>query len=90
MLAPRHFAYVDEAFYAGCDFNECTIVSHDNYAALDFVANLEVCVEGVPGMGLELLETEGDTLLLIVEVENNDIELLVELNHFFGVAYAAP
>ena len=41
-------------------------------------------------MGLELLETEGDTFLLVVEVEDNHVELLVEADNFFGVVYAAP
>ena len=38
----------------------------------------------------ELFQTEGDALLLVVEVEDNDIQLLVELNHFLRIAYAAP
>ena len=29
----------------------------------------------------ELLQTEGNALLLLVEVEDNDIDLLVELHH---------
>ena len=41
-------------------------------------------------MGLELLETEGDALLLVVEVEDNDIELLVEFDNFAGLCDAAP
>ena len=41
-------------------------------------------------MGHELLQTEGDALLLVVEVEDNHVELLIELEHFFGVAYASP
>ena len=90
VLAPRHFAYVDETFYAGSDFNECTVVSHDDNAAIDFVAHFDVGSESIPGMGLELLETEGDTFLLVVEVEDNHIELLVEADNFFGVVYAAP
>ena len=81
---------MDETFYAGSDFNECAIVSHNDNFTLNLVTNLEVSVEGIPGMGLELLETESDTLLFVVEVEDNDVELLVELNHFFGMAYAAP
>ena len=90
VLAPAHFADVDEAFYARSNLNECTVVGHDNHLALYLVAGLEVGIESVPGMGLELLETEGDALLLVVEVEDNDIELLVELDNLAGIADAAP
>ncbi len=41
-------------------------------------------------MRSELLQTESDTLLLIVEIKDNNVELLVEFNHFLRIAYAAP
>ena len=41
-------------------------------------------------MWSELLKTECDTLLAIIEVEDNNIELLVESNNLLWVAYAAP
>ncbi len=41
-------------------------------------------------MWSELLQTEGNTLLLVVEVENNNIDLLVELNYLMRIVYAAP
>jgi hypothetical protein len=81
---------MDETLYAGSDFNKCSVFSHDNYAAIDFIADFELFAECVPWMGLELLETKCDALLLVVEVENNDIEFLVELHNLFGMAYAAP
>ena len=90
MLAPAHFAYVDKTFNAGSDFNECTVVSHNDYFTLNLVAYLEVSIEGIPWMRGELLQTEGNALLLFIEVENNNVELLVELNDFVGIVYAAP
>ena len=90
VLAPRHLADVDEAFDAGGNLEECAVVGHDNHAALDLVANLEVGVESVPGMGHELLDAQSDALLLVIEVEDNDVELLVKLDNFAGMAYAAP
>ena len=90
MLAPAHFANVDKAFNARCDFNKCTIVSHNHYLALNLVTYLEVRIEGIPRMRSELLETEGDTLLLFVEIEDNNVELLVEFHNFVGIVYAAP
>ena len=81
---------MDEAFNTGSDFDECTIVGHHNHLTLHLVAHLEVFVKGIPRMGSELLNTEGNALLLFVEVEDNDVELLVVLYHFAGIADATP
>ena len=90
VLAPAHFRNVDETFNTGSDFNECTIVGDDNNLTLNMVAFFQVSVEGIPWMRSELLQTKSDTLLVVVEVEDNDIDLLVEGNHFVWIAYAAP
>ena len=90
VLAPAHFADVDKTFYTGSDFNECAVVGHHDNLTLHLVANLEVGIEGIPGMGSELLETEGDALLVLIEVEDNDIEALVVADDFVGIVYAAP
>lgn len=90
MLAPAHFAYVDKTFYTGSDFNECTVVGHNDNFTLYFVANLELSIESIPRMRSELLQTEGDTLLLFIEVENNNVQFLIELNDFVRIVYAAP
>ena len=41
-------------------------------------------------MGSELLETEGNALLLVVEVKDNNIDLLVELDNLLGIVNTAP
>ena len=41
-------------------------------------------------MWLELLDTKSDALLSFVELEDDDVELLIEVNHFAGVRYTAP
>ena len=79
-----------EAFDAGSDFNKCAVVGHDNNLTVNFVADFEVGVKGIPWVGLELFQAESDALAFVVEVEDNNVELLVELDNFFGVAYAAP
>ncbi len=54
------------------------------------VANLELCVKSIPRMRSELLQAEGDTLLLIVEVEDNDVDLLIKCDNLVRIAYATP
>lgn len=90
VLAPAHLADVDEAFDAGLNLDERTVVGHYHYAALDVVAHLEVGVEVVPGMGHELLDAERDALLLVVEVDDDHLDVLVELNDLMRVGDAAP
>ena len=90
MLAPAHLADVDQTLYTRLDLYECTVVGHYAYAALDVVAGFEIGIEIVPGMGLQLLQTKGYALLLVVEVDDNHVDLLVELYNLFGIAYAAP
>ena len=90
VLRPAHFADVDQALDAGSNLHECAVIGHDDNFSLDLVADFEFGCQGIPGMGHELLETQGDALLLVVEVENNDVELLVKLHNFLGVVYAAP
>ena len=41
-------------------------------------------------MGSKLLVTEGDALLLLVEVEDDDLDLLAELNELLGMVDATP
>ena len=41
-------------------------------------------------MWSELLQTESDTLLLLIEVEDNNVDLLVESYNLVWIAYAAP
>ncbi len=44
------------------------------------VAHLECLVQIVPWMGLQLFETEGDALLLVVEVDDYDLDVLIAHN----------
>ena len=72
---------MDKTFHAGDDFHESAVVSDDDHFTFDFVADFQIRVERLPTLGGELLETQGDTLLALFEVEDNDIDLLVELHN---------
>ena len=41
-------------------------------------------------MRRELFQTECDTFLCVVEIENYDIEFLIEVNDLFGMVHTAP
>ena len=90
MLAPRHLAYVNQTLYTRSNLDECAVVGHHNHLTLHVVTHLQVGIQSVPGMRSELLQTQSDALLLVVEVQYNHVDLLVELHNLLGIAYAAP
>ena len=90
VLAPRHLRHVDQALYARSDLDERTVIGHDDHLALDLVADFEVGIERLPRVRGELFETQRDTLLGLVEVEDHDLELLIELHDLLGMVHTTP
>ncbi len=90
VLAPAHLRYVNKTLNAFCDLNECSVISHYDYLTVNLVAYFEVRIKRIPRVRSQLLETERDTFLLLIEVEDNDVDLLVELQQLVRVVYAAP
>ena len=81
---------MDQALNARSNLNECAVVGHDDNLTLNMVADLEFSIQSIPRMRSELLQTESDALLLLVEVEDNHVELLVEFHNLVRIADAAP
>ena len=81
---------MDQTLNTRLDLNECTVVGDNDYLTLHVVTHLEVLIKSIPRMRSELLQTEGDAALLVVEVEDNHIDLLVEFNHLVGIVNTAP
>ena len=81
---------MNKTLYARLHLNECTVVSHDDNFAVNVVADFEIGVKVVPWMGHKLLETESDAFFLIIEIDDNDFDVLIKLNDFAGIGYAAP
>ena len=87
---PRHLRHVDKTLYTWLDLYESAIVSDEDNLTLDNVAFLDVGVEIVPRMRGELLVTKGDSLLLRIELLDNDLDLLVEGNNLLWIVDPAP
>ena len=81
---------MDKTLYTWLNLYECTVVSDEDNLTLNLVTNLEVCIECIPRMNCELLETESDSLLRLIEVEDNDVDLLVESNDFLWMVDTSP
>ena len=69
---------MDKSLYARLDLYECAVVSDENYLTLNLVTDLDIRIEAIPRMSGKLLQTESDSLLLLVEVENYDLDLLIK------------
>ena len=78
---------MDKTLDTRLDLYESTVIGDENDFTLNLVTDLEVRIESIPRMNRKLLETEGDSLLGLIEVEDNDIDLLVEVNNLFSQDY---
>ena len=75
---PGHFGNMDKTLDTGLDLHECAIVGDEDDLSLDSVSDLDVLVEVVPRVRSELLVTEGDPLLVGIELLDDDLDLFVE------------
>ena len=81
---------MDETFDAGFDFNEGTVVGDVRDLAEEAGALRVAAGDADPRVFAELLEAEGDAVLVLVELENLGFEFLTNLNDFARVADATP
>ena len=79
-----------EAFDAGFDFNERTVVGDVRDLAEETGALRIAAADADPRIFAELLEAEGDAALFLVELENLGGDFLTNLNDFARMADAAP
>lgn len=89
-LGPGHFGDVDQTFDALFDFNE-RAVGHDvDDATLDGGTDRVLGLDFVPRIFGLLLETEGDALLVVVDVEDHHFDFLSDFEHFARVGDTSP
>ena len=50
MLCPTHFRYVDQSFYARCNFNKCSVIRYNYHFSLNDIAYFQAVVHGIPRM----------------------------------------
>src|SRR5215467_10180679 len=79
-----------QAFDPVLQLDEGSVVHHSHYAALVPAAR-RVALRGAdPGIRGELLQAQGDALLLLVKLEDDQIQFLVRLHHVRRVLDAPP
>ena len=81
---------MDKTLNTGSNLYECTVVSDSDDFTLDGITDLKVSIEAIPRMLGELLETESDPLLLLVEIKDDDLDLFIEGNNLLRVIDTTP
>ena len=87
---PRHFTDMHETFDARFQFDERAIRHHvDNFALDPLVHRITTnCV--IPGIGLHLLQPQGDLLFLAIDIQDHDFNFLFDRHHFRGMTNTFP
>src|SRR5258708_38034327 len=90
LLVPAHFGNVHQAFDALLELDENAIVHDADDFAVDFAAGRIFFRVVHPRIGRQLLKSERDALLFLVELEDDDVALLLRLYYVGGMLAAAP
>src|SRR5262249_17347446 len=90
LLGPGHFGDVDQALDAGLELHERAVVGDVGNAAVEARADGILRFDALPGIILELLHAERDTVGLVVDLDDLDLHLLADVEHLGRVIDAPP
>ena len=89
-LGPRHLGNVDQALDPRLELDEGAVVREADHLPPHARFPRVFAFDVLPRIGASLLEAQGHPLLLRVELENHDLDLVPDHEHFRGVIDAAP
>ncbi len=89
-LGPGELRDVDKTLDAFFDLNESAVGHEIGDLALDLLANRKALFETIPGVGLKLFETKRDTLLVLVDLEDDNREAVAWLDGLARVRETCP
>ena len=87
---PRHLRDVDQSFDALLQLDEGPVVGDRHDPSLDSGTDGIPLLDVRPGVGQQLLETEGDPLAVPIDVEHLHIEIASNIDDFGGMTHASP
>ena len=79
-----------EAFDTGFQLHKGAVGHEVDHLALDLGAHGVLALDEFPWVLCLLLETKGDTLFLLVNIQHHHVELLADAHHFARVIDTAP
>ena len=86
LAGPRHVADVQEPVDSLFDLDEGAVVGQIANRARDDAVGRIAVGHLIPGIFLRLLDTQGDFLLVLVDIQHDDLDLVVDLNQIAGMA----
>src|SRR5665213_3576732 len=89
-LGPRHFGDVDQALDARFQFDERAVVGDVGDAALELCADRELGLDALPRIVEQLLHAQRNSVGLVVDLDDLDLHLLTNIEHFGRVIDAPP
>ena len=87
---PGHFADVNQAFDARFQFDERPVAHHVDDLTLDLRVDGVLLDHVVPGILFLLFEAKCDFFFFAIDIEDHDLDLLVDADHFRRVPDAFP
>src|SRR5271165_1739647 len=86
---PGHLGNMDQAFHARFQLDEGSIIGDADHAPDNTRARGVALGDGLPRIGIELLEAERDALLVAIELQHFDRDAVAGVDQFGGVSNAA-
>ena len=86
----NHLADVQQPLNPQVQLDESTEIQDARHAPLDQLPNPVLLVHQRPGIGQELLQTQGNALALLIDVEHIDVHFLADPEHVTGVVHPFP
>ena len=90
LVGPVHFGDVHQAFDTLLDFDECAVVGDVGHLAEQAGALRVTTGDADPRIFAQLLEAQGDAVLLLVELEHLGFEFVADGQDFGRVTHTTP
>ena len=81
---------MNQSFYTWSNLNECTVVCKDNHFSCNLLSNFQSILNSIPWVSRQLFQTKSNSLLVIIEVKNNNVDLRIQLNNLFRMNNTSP
>src|SRR6476646_2832511 len=90
LLRPGHFGHMDQALDAGLEFHKGAVVRDVGDASLETGADRILAFDALPRIVEQLLHAKRDPVRLVVDLDDLDLHLLADIEHFGRVIDAPP
>src|SRR5947209_3018211 len=90
LLGPRHLRDMNETLDAGLELHERAVIGDVGDPALESRADRILRFDALPRVFLQLLHAERDAVSLVVDLDDLDLHLLADIEHFGRMVDAAP